>query len=75
MHPKSTHTFTSHIALALALAAGLCFAPLADAPQQEARFGARAARRSYVRRRPGVSGRAPQDDAQHGRAVHGRPGR
>ena len=34
MHPKSTHTFTSHIALALALAAGLSFAPLADAKAQ-----------------------------------------
>ena len=34
MHPKSTHTFTSHIALAPALAAGLSFAPLADAKAQ-----------------------------------------
>jgi hypothetical protein len=34
MHPKSTRTFTSHVLLALALAAGLSFAPLEEVKAQ-----------------------------------------
>jgi hypothetical protein len=34
MHPKSTRTFTSHILFAMAIAAGLTFAPLSEAKAQ-----------------------------------------
>jgi hypothetical protein len=34
MHPKSTRMFTSHVVLAIALAAGLSFAPLGQARAQ-----------------------------------------
>src|SRR4051794_35805865 len=39
MHPTSRRMFTSHVVLAMALAAGLSFAPLGDAQAQHSGHG------------------------------------
>jgi hypothetical protein len=69
MHPKSTHTFTSHIALALALAAGLSFAPLADAKAQHS--GHRGNHEGHGATKAPAKKKAPTKKRGSGHGQHG----
>ena len=68
MHPKSTRTFTSHILLAMALAAGLSFAPLGEARAQHG--GHHGHEGHGAKKPPAAKKKAPARKRGSGAGVH-----
>ncbi len=69
MHPKSTRTFTSHLVLAVALAAGLSFAPLADAKAQHS--GHHGHHEGHGAKKTPAKKKAPAKKRSSGHGQHG----